>query len=140
MPLQVKSKMSKFSAIRVGFTASKKIGNAVVRNRMKRRFRELARAVIGANGLAGSDHVMIGRAGGVERDFATLRLDLVQLDQRLKQICRRFENVLGSVGLNGGGTADVGLDRGHVRRWWRRGQRHGLRRGCLVRVEHGHQP
>lgn len=71
-------------AKRLGITVTKKIGNAVVRNRMKRRFRELARAVIGANGLAGSDHVMIGRAGGVERDFATLRLDLVQALARVR--------------------------------------------------------
>jgi len=63
---------------RVGFTVTKKIGNAVVRNRMKRRFRELARDVILSQGKAGSDHILIGRAGGVERDFATLRAELVR--------------------------------------------------------------
>ena len=62
--------------MRVGFTVSKKVGNAVVRNRMKRRFRALAREVMPVSGLPGSDHVMIGRAGGIERDFSALRSDL----------------------------------------------------------------
>ena len=63
-------------AIRVGFTVTKKIGGAVVRNRMKRRFRELARELIAAKGVAGADHVMIGRSGGIERDFGLLRSEL----------------------------------------------------------------
>ncbi len=68
---------------RVGFTVTKKIGNAVVRNRMKRRFRELARDVIVQSGNAGCDHILIGRAGGVERDFATLRSDLAKAVTKL---------------------------------------------------------
>jgi ribonuclease P protein component len=63
-------------AKRVGFTVTKKIGGAVVRNRMKRRFRALAREILPSRGYAGSDHVMIGRAGGIERDFSALRQDL----------------------------------------------------------------
>ena len=55
---------------------SKKVGNAVVRNRMKRRFRELAREIISSRGHPGSDHVMIGRSGGIEREFNDLRQDL----------------------------------------------------------------
>jgi ribonuclease P protein component len=70
---------------RVGFTVTKKIGNAVVRNRMKRRFRALAREIIPAQGFAGSDHVMIGRAGGIERDFAALRNDLSSALTRVGQ-------------------------------------------------------
>jgi len=61
---------------RFGVTVTKKIGNAVVRNRMKRRFRELLRAALPASGLADHDHVLIGREGGVERDFALLGEEL----------------------------------------------------------------
>jgi len=61
---------------RVGFTVTKKIGGAVVRNRMKRRFRALARELIPGHGFAGSDHVMIGRSGGIERGFDLLRDEL----------------------------------------------------------------
>ncbi len=63
---------------RIGFTVTKKIGGAVVRNRMKRRFRELAREIIPASGHSGSDHVMIGRSGGIERPFNDLRQDLAR--------------------------------------------------------------
>lgn len=58
---------------RIGFTVTKKIGGAVVRNRMKRRFRALARELLPTSAIAGADHVLIGRSGGVERDFAQLR-------------------------------------------------------------------
>ena len=61
---------------RFGVTVTKKIGNAVVRNRMKRRFRELLRAALPEEGLPGHDHVLIGREGGVERDFAAMRGEL----------------------------------------------------------------
>jgi len=65
-------------AKRIGFTVSRKIGKSVVRNRMKRRFRALAREILPQRGHAGSDHVMIGRSGGIERDFALLREDLAR--------------------------------------------------------------
>lgn len=66
------------AAMRVGFTVTKKIGNAVVRNRMKRRLRMLARELLPTDGTAGADHVLIGRNGGVERDFALLRTELTK--------------------------------------------------------------
>ncbi len=61
---------------RYGITVTKKIGNAVVRNRMKRRFRELLWAALPDGGLPDHDHVLIGREGGVERDFARLAEEL----------------------------------------------------------------
>lgn len=61
---------------RFGVTVTKKIGNAVVRNRMKRRFRELLRTALPVEGLSDHDHVLIGRDGGVERDFAVLGEEL----------------------------------------------------------------
>ncbi len=63
-------------ASRLGITVTKKIGGAVVRNRMKRRFRALAQSVIAPIAHPGVDHILIGRAGGVERDFGKLRTDL----------------------------------------------------------------
>src|SRR5574338_113010 len=74
--LLVRDRKDSDPAMRVGFTVTKKIGDAVVRNRMKRRVRALAREIVPAKGFAGSDHVMIGRARGVERDFAQLRAEL----------------------------------------------------------------
>jgi len=62
--------------MRLGLTVSKKVGNAVVRNRMRRRLRELARAILPQAGIPGADHVLIGRAGGIERPFAALGEDL----------------------------------------------------------------
>ncbi len=50
-------------AVRVGYTCSKKVGNAVARNRAKRRLREVARAVLPLEGQPGRDYVLIGRAG-----------------------------------------------------------------------------
>ena len=64
--------------MRIGYTVTKKIGNAVIRNRMKRRLRALARELLPQAGLPGCDHVLIGRAGGVDRDFAQLRADLLK--------------------------------------------------------------
>jgi ribonuclease P protein component len=64
--------------IRAGYTVTKKIGGAVVRNRMKRRFRALARALLPGMGLAGADHVLIGRDGGNECDFANLQADFIR--------------------------------------------------------------
>ena len=63
---------------RFGVTVTKKIGNAVVRNRMKRRFRDLLRGALPGEGLADHDHILIGRDRGVERDFALLRDELAQ--------------------------------------------------------------
>jgi len=71
--------------MRVGFTVTRKIGGAVVRNRMKRRFRAVAREIVTEQGFAGADHVMIGRAKGIERDFALLRTDLAQALDRLRK-------------------------------------------------------
>jgi len=71
--------------MRVGFTVTKKIGGAVVRNRMKRRFRALAREVVPTKGFAGSDHVMIGRTSGLERDFGLMRSELAGALDRLRR-------------------------------------------------------
>jgi ribonuclease P protein component len=71
--------------MRIGFTVTKKIGNAVIRNRMKRRFRALARDALPDHGIRGADHVLIGRAGGIERDYASLTAELRRALKKLAQ-------------------------------------------------------
>lgn len=65
------------AGLRFGITVTKKIGNAVVRNRMKRRLRALVRELLPAHGLADTDHVLIGREGGIKREFASLRAEML---------------------------------------------------------------
>ncbi len=63
--------------IRVGFTASKKIGNAVARNRAKRRLRAVMRAILPELGQSGWDYVLVAKPQAtIARDFAALLTDL----------------------------------------------------------------
>lgn len=76
--LLVKDRQDEDPAKRLGITITKKVGNAVVRNRMRRRFRALAQEMLGDKGKSGADHVLIGRESGIERDFGELRADLAK--------------------------------------------------------------
>ncbi|MGR3701929.1 MAG: ribonuclease P protein component [Paracoccaceae bacterium] len=74
------------SGIRVGFTCTKKVGNAVARNRAKRRLREVARMVLPAHGRDGWDYVLIGREGATaDRPFEDLKQDLISALKKLHQ-------------------------------------------------------
>ncbi|MGJ8622749.1 MAG: ribonuclease P protein component [Yoonia sp.] len=66
------------SGIRVGFTCSKKVGNAVARNRAKRRLREVARIVLPELGRDGWDYVLVGR----KDTTAALPFDTLLADMR----------------------------------------------------------
>tara|TARA_B100000780_G_scaffold259329_1_gene210286 strand:- start:135 stop:527 length:393 start_codon:yes stop_codon:yes gene_type:complete len=71
-------------SVRVGFTCSKKVGNAVSRNRAKRRLREIARLVLPILGLPGYDYVLIGRASVTSSmDFEAMKKELVDALQKL---------------------------------------------------------
>ena len=69
--------------MRAGYTVTKKIGNAVVRNRVKRRLRELARLRLEGEARPGHDYVLIGRAPTFSRAYPDLEKDLVSALKRL---------------------------------------------------------
>ena len=72
--------------VRVGFTASRKVGNAVMRNRAKRRLRAAAAEVLRRDGDPATDYVVIARGDTAARPYADLVGDLVSA---LRQINRR---------------------------------------------------
>ena len=61
---------------RLGFTVTKRVGNAVVRNRVRRRLKEAARLELAERPVVGFDLVLIGREGTIRRDFGALRGDV----------------------------------------------------------------
>ncbi|MEO1153747.1 MAG: ribonuclease P protein component [Pseudomonadota bacterium] len=74
--LQGRNRADDTAQIRVGYTCSKKVGNAVARNRAKRRLREIARLILPQQGSPGWDYVLVGRAGTT----ATLPFPQLQSD------------------------------------------------------------
>jgi len=72
----VQAKPRDDDAIKVGFTATKKVGNAVMRNRAKRRLREAAERMIPQFGKPGHDYVLVARADTVSRDWQALLDDI----------------------------------------------------------------
>ena len=73
-------------AIRVGFTATKKIGNAVVRNKCKRKLRALAKEVLVLYAKENSDYVLIARKATFERNISLLKSDLINALKEIKHI------------------------------------------------------
>jgi ribonuclease P protein component len=63
-------------AARIGFTATKKLGNAVARNRAKRRLRAAVQAVMPLSARPGHDYVLVARDGSLTRSFAEICSDL----------------------------------------------------------------
>jgi ribonuclease P protein component len=74
---------AQLEAVRVGFTASRKVGNAVARNRARRRLRSVAREVL-SHAEPGNDFVLIARPATLDRDYQALVTDLVAGLKRLK--------------------------------------------------------
>lgn len=70
-------------ALRVGFTASRKVGNAVARSRVKRRLRALVDKIMPETANPGLDYVLIGRREALQREFAAMELDLRQALKKL---------------------------------------------------------
>ncbi len=71
---------------RLGFTVTKKVGNAVVRNRTRRRLKEAARLVLAASPVTGHDLVLIGRASTLGRPFDRLMEDVRQALRRVRAL------------------------------------------------------
>ncbi len=78
-------------SVRVGFTASRKVGNAVARNRAKRRLRAAAAEVLPRQGVPGTDYVLIARSGTGARPYAQLVADLEGALRQVARSARREE-------------------------------------------------
>lgn len=77
--LQARDRADGTTLVRVGYTASKKIGNAVIRNRAKRRLRALARNVLAGRARNGWDYVLVARPEAtISRSYADLSADLLR--------------------------------------------------------------
>jgi ribonuclease P protein component len=74
----------KIGAVRVGYTASRKVGNAVARNRAKRRLRAAVGEVMPLHAAADHDYVVIARQATANRSFTALRRDLETAMKKLK--------------------------------------------------------
>ena len=76
MVVQARDRADGGAVIRAGFTATKRIGNAVVRNRAKRRLREAVRRLLPLHGRCGHDYVFIARGGTAKRPWERLLDDV----------------------------------------------------------------
>lgn len=69
---------------RVGFTASRKVGNAVIRNRARRRLKALAGEILPRHAITGHDYVLVARRDTPQRDYSALRRDLETALKKLR--------------------------------------------------------
>ena len=86
--------------VRVGFTASRRVGNAVERNRVRRRLRAAVREVLDCHGRRGRDYVVIGRRASLVRPFRSLVQDL-------KAALVRLDSFVEAVGPNASGQGET---------------------------------
>jgi ribonuclease P protein component len=63
-------------SLRVGFTVTKTVGNAVIRNRIRRRLKAVVKDILPTLAVEGVDYVLIGRKSALEREFGGLEKDL----------------------------------------------------------------
>ena len=85
--LQGRSRSDSSTNIRIGFTCTKKVGNAVLRNLAKRRLREVAQNIFPNNGVAGWDYVLVGKKDFTAKlNFEMMTKDLTQALQQIHSI------------------------------------------------------
>ncbi|MBR5598639.1 MAG: ribonuclease P protein component [Alphaproteobacteria bacterium] len=89
MVLQATRSLFDDDNIRVGYTATKKIGNAVIRSKSKRRLRAIVREVLEKNALKHIDYIFIARKDTANCDFLELKRDVIYA---LKRINKFFLN------------------------------------------------
>ena len=77
--LQILEDLQLKTIIAVGYTATKRLGNAVTRNRSKRIMRELARKVISKYGKINFYYVIIAKSTLLKKPFKELELELKKL-------------------------------------------------------------
>lgn len=94
MVLQATPSLSDEDVIMVGYTATKKIGNAVIRNKCKRRLRAIVTSVLEKYALAHIDYVFIARNSTAECDFQELQRDTVYA---IKKINKNFIPTLSQI-------------------------------------------
>lgn len=94
---------------RFGFTVTKKVGNAVVRNRIRRRLRELVRLYGAERGRRGYNYVLIGRRSAVQAPFTRLSADLAEALEKIHRTPSRADPAGRSRRQNNqtSGTADT---------------------------------
>ncbi len=83
-PLRTKSKTVDPSLVRFGFTVTKKLGNAVARNRIRRRLKAAILASAGSRTMAGFDYVVVARSAAFDRPFDDLVADLARCLEKLQ--------------------------------------------------------
>jgi ribonuclease P protein component len=104
--LQAAPRNAPEGAVRAGYTASKRVGNAVVRNRAKRRLRAAAAAVLAERGKSGTDYVLIARAGTGARPYGELLADLESAVRQLSRGSRQRAPGRGDPGRGDPGEGD----------------------------------
>jgi len=95
--VQARARADREGPARAGFTATRKIGGAVVRNRAKRRLREAARLLLPLHGCDGVDYVFIARAATPERAWPAL----------LDDVKTALVSLQRALGAEGGAPADA---------------------------------
>lgn len=78
-------KQDEFEGVRLGFTVTKKMGNAVVRNRIRRRLKAVAQFVFSKQAISGYDYVIVARKTAYDAPFDVLNKDLLYLMRLFKK-------------------------------------------------------
>jgi len=101
---------AKAGRIRVGFTASRKVGGAVERNRAKRRLRAAAQAILTEQGIERTDYVLVARTATLTRPYDELLKDLAQIlaaaHVKLESLAKAEMAKLAALAQEGAGDGD----------------------------------